>query len=291
MGEDNPAILGYDKGISRFLIEGSMHTHFPASKQLGFTLVELSIVLVILGLLVGGVLTGQSLIRAAELRTVATEYSKYQTALNTFKDKYFSMPGDMNNAVSYWTQAANCPGTASQGSTTTATCNGNGDGLLTYNSGSNEHFRFWQHLANAGLIEGTFSGVTGTDSYQWYAVRTNSPVSKVQNGSYWAVANVANNSSGQWDPSVLFSASLGNIMALGTPNGTAYPWVSSPILKPEEAYNIDMKMDDGKPLRGKMMASATTACSGVSNGSGSTGTDYALSTTTKACMIYFPQAF
>ena len=67
-----------------------------------FSLVELSIVLVILGLLVGGILTGQSLIRAAELRSVTTEFSQYQTAVMTFRDKYFAIPGDMKNARDFW---------------------------------------------------------------------------------------------------------------------------------------------------------------------------------------------
>ena len=66
-----------------------------------FSLVELSIVLVILGLLVGGVLSGQSLIRAAELRSVTTEYSRYTTAISSFRDKYFALPGDMSNATSF----------------------------------------------------------------------------------------------------------------------------------------------------------------------------------------------
>lgn len=58
-----------------------------------FSLVELSIVLVILGLLTGGILAGQSLIRAAELRAVSTEYSRYITATQSFRDKYFAVPG------------------------------------------------------------------------------------------------------------------------------------------------------------------------------------------------------
>ena len=71
-------------------------------KRSAFSLVELSIVLVILGLLTGGILSGQSLIRAAELRSVTTEYSRYTAATYSFRDKYFALPGDMSNAESFW---------------------------------------------------------------------------------------------------------------------------------------------------------------------------------------------
>ncbi len=62
---------------------------FPAKRScsLGFSLVELAIVLVILGLLAGGVLSGQSLIRAAELRSVIAEYQRYYTAVKIFNDE------------------------------------------------------------------------------------------------------------------------------------------------------------------------------------------------------------
>jgi len=71
----------------------------------GFSLVELSIVLVILGLLTGGILGGQALIRAAELRAVTTEYDRWVTATRTFQDKYFALPGDMTNATAFWGSA------------------------------------------------------------------------------------------------------------------------------------------------------------------------------------------
>lgn len=67
-----------------------------------FSLVELSIVLVILGLLVGGILAGQSLIKASELRKIGADFTRYESAINAFRDKYFFYPGDLPNATQLW---------------------------------------------------------------------------------------------------------------------------------------------------------------------------------------------
>ena len=66
-----------------------------------FTLIEISIVLVIIGLIVGGVLVGRDLIRSAELQTIITDKNKYITAVNTFRTKYNELPGDMKTATTY----------------------------------------------------------------------------------------------------------------------------------------------------------------------------------------------
>jgi prepilin-type N-terminal cleavage/methylation domain-containing protein len=138
-----------------------------------FSLVELSIVLVILGLLTGGVLAGQSLIRAAELRSVNNEATKYISAVHTFRDKYFALPGDMANATRFWGAAHATPATCRNTvSTSAATCDGNGDGRVLQTGTSMEQMRFWQHLANAGLLEGSYDGVS------------NFPVSRFPD-SYW----------------------------------------------------------------------------------------------------------
>ena len=69
----------------------------PGRAERGFTLIELSIVLVIIGLIVGGVLVGQDLIRAAAVRAQVSQIEKYNTAVNTFRDKYGALPGDIQD--------------------------------------------------------------------------------------------------------------------------------------------------------------------------------------------------
>ena len=72
----------------------------PASK--GFSLVEMAIVIDIIGLLVGGVLAGQNLMRAAEIRSIIEEEQRILGAVQAFQDKYAALPGDMSNATSVW---------------------------------------------------------------------------------------------------------------------------------------------------------------------------------------------
>jgi prepilin-type N-terminal cleavage/methylation domain-containing protein len=69
------------------------------SRRGGFTLIEMSIVLVIIGLIVGGVLVGQDLIRAAHVCAEITQIEKFNTAVNTFYGKYQALPGDMNQST------------------------------------------------------------------------------------------------------------------------------------------------------------------------------------------------
>ena len=157
----------------------------------GFTLLELSIVLVIIGLLIGGIFVGQSLIHTAQLNAVVSEFNRYQTAVQNFKQQYQALPGDMNNATSFWGIAGGSTGNDTTcmwtTSTTPATCNGNNDGVIdTAISGDNydESLRFWQHLANAKMIEGftSYSGPTANA-----VIGTNLPASKYGNSVGWFV--------------------------------------------------------------------------------------------------------
>lgn len=221
-----------------------------------FSLVELSIVLVILGLLTGGILAGQSLIRAAELRAVGTEYDRYLAASHTFRDKYMAIPGDMPNATRFWGDNNSLCADAAIPNGTPGTCNGNGNGLLAGASGASatgEMFAYWQHLALAGLIEGSYSGAAGTGSAVHCLVGVNCPASRISStgwGVYsWGIQSAS---------AELFDGSYGLNLAFGKENPSNRP--IDAVLKPEELWNIDIKLDDGKPATGRVSPRARVGC-------------------------------
>ncbi len=261
----------------------------------GFSLVELSIVLVILGLLVGGVLTGQSLIRAAELRSVATEYQKYTAAVHTFRDKYFALPGDMSNATAFWGAAHATPATClTTVGTGTQTCDGNGDGHFYSAALPSQHgevFAFWKHLANAGLIEGSFSGMSGPDSNNDGLLGTNVPRSKLSQAGWAVTVYAMHNFVGS---AFLFAYDYGNGFSFGKDN--AQFSAENIAISADEAWNIDTKLDDGKPGTGKIIASTWGMCTNAAGNGGATLSDrinaaYRLSDTGERCALYFTKLF
>lgn len=250
----------------------------------GFSLLELSIVLVIIGLLTSGVMVGQDLVRQAELRSVTSDLQKHLTAINAFKSKYNALPGDMRNAQAYWGVAhatpANCITTVSTG---TLTCNGDGDGLIeTGAAGSNEIFRFWQHLANAGLIEGSYTGVAGSGGGSEAIIGQNCPSSKV-NAAGWATHNWGTQSG-----SSAFDGLYNNYLIIGLTTLTNLP--GSSAFTPAEMFSIDAKMDDGKPGMGKIVPRSWSGCS-AATASNQISVDYALSNSSLQCAIIYRQAY
>ena len=246
-----------------------------ASGKQAFSLVELSIVLVILGLLVGGVLSGQSLIRAAELRSVSTEYQRYTTAIGTFRDKYFALPGDMSNASSFWSTAGD----------------GNGNGLVetTGVAGTNEISTFWIHLANAALVEGSYTNVANTTM----TAGTNNPRAKVSNAGW----NVGSLGTVAVTSTTYFDGTYGNVYYFGGGTNAAAP---TGLLRPEEAWNIDTKLDDGRPAGGAVVSlesqglAAGTACSSLTADNAVTlaASVYSLANTSPtACSLIFKTGY
>lgn len=125
-------------------------------RQQGFTLVEIAVVLVIIGLLLGGVLKGQELITQAKIKNVANDFNGLTAAIYSYQDRYRALPGDDKNAASRWAstgiKAGNGNGLVG-GSTGSDSSGGSTESYSTTTTGA-ETRQFWQHLRNAGFIAG-----------------------------------------------------------------------------------------------------------------------------------------
>ncbi len=250
----------------------------------GFSLIELSIVLVILGLLTGGILAGQSLIRAAELRSVTTQADRYLTVVYSFRDKYLALPGDMANATQFWGTAhatdATCYTTDSRTlSDPKRTCNGNGSGVIRESgSQSYEAFRFWQHLANAGLIEGSYSGITDTGNSLDATPGFNVPAGRI-GVSGFSIYYQYDLTGANFFNTLPFLRHL--IFFGGERAGNTF----APILTPAEAWNLDTKIDDGNPATGRIVnhVASSTVTPNCTTGDVEATAAYSLTRSDKLC--------
>ena len=128
-------------------------------QQFGFTLVEIAIVLVIIGLLLGGVLKGQELINSAKVKNFANDFRNIPLYIYGYQDKFKALPGDDVNVTSHVTGATVA--------TTPAGSQGNGviDGYWNTTTLTDESALFWQHIRLSGLATG--STVVANDNTYW----------------------------------------------------------------------------------------------------------------------------
>ncbi len=230
----------------------------------GFTLVELSVVLVIIGLLVGGILVGRDLIRTSEIRAQITQIEEIKTAANTFKLKYNELPGDISstNASSFGFAARN--GTRGWG---------DGNGILEgygtvpgLRTATGELCLFWVDLSAANLIKGNYKGGSETSvgnvpctTFQFvtaYGDAINSYFPKAKLGANYIYTWSGGVSPSPPNPNTAMDGN--NYIEITAVSSVSGGWANNnPGLSVMDAFNIDTKIDDGLPNTGSALAAGT----------------------------------
>jgi prepilin-type N-terminal cleavage/methylation domain-containing protein len=203
-------------------------------QQRGFTLVEIAIVLVIIGLLLGGVLKGQEMITSAKVRNLADQGSAIKTAFFAFQDRYRAVPGDYSVAS---TNINGVAGGAGGG-------NGDGNGLVNTN---NDRGLFWLHLAASGFLTGNFDG-------QAQANNLNCPPDRCLTNSYGAP--------------MMFSFGQ---FADGS-NRNAHELMTGRSIPVDVLAELDRKIDDGIPRAGTFQTDQRINATTCRNGNNATST-------------------
>lgn len=201
--------------------------------QNGFTLIELSIVLVLIGLIIGGVLKGQELISSTRLKMTVSQWDAVKAAVNSFQDKYVAIPGDYDQASSY------IDGDLDDG-------DGNGivgtqitdDGIADGLSGTpNEHEAAWSHLEASGFL----AAIDGTN---------NVLPAKTPGASFHILYGTFGTGTGGEERTAHWLRLQSGADAATAP--TADP------LSPKEAAEIDRKYDDGSFVAGSIHADSAS---------------------------------
>ena len=207
---------------------------YPPHSHEGFTLIEIAIVIIIIGLILGGVLKGQELIRTARTHNVADQGSATKAAILGFSDRFRALPGDYDKA------SDTIPGVESGQ-------NGDGNNRVGYDDSKSpnkpdgpnrlkEAGLVWLHLAQSGFISGSFNGapLSPEDETQWRC-RAETCMQNAFNGSLLFL--YANEQTGvSWPSDMLKSNQL---------------WTGR-NLPVELLFELDRKLDDGKPSTGNI---------------------------------------
>lgn len=267
------------------------------TNQSGFTLVELAIALMIIGLLIGGVLKGIELVENARVTQVMRNVKAYETAMTSFQSIYSALPGDINRPGD---RIPNCTADPCQVS-------GNGNGIINdaaitaapaginttmavpavpskpSGTTAGETYNFWLHLAATNLVSGvdpTGSEATAmiTDPVQWGKSFPASPVI----GAGFLVQNVRGAGSGAggtlsapYNTNARFQGHYAILRGANVGDG---------VLTGNQALQIDTKFDDGLPGSGDIIVAAGTG--GATNADCVTGSIYQVNSDVKACVLF-----
>lgn len=235
--------------------------------QQGFTLIEMSIVLVIIGLIVGGIIKGQEVVANGRLKTQVAQIDAVKSAVYSFQDKFSFLPGDFKAST---VLGAGIPDGDENGyvTTTSSTSAIADDGIA-----ATEMSTAWAQLQAAGLLQGVSPTSSGSTTFLYPA--------KIPADFLWY---------GYFSSGPTGSVTTTNqvrIQANGDLTNKATPSLRTP-----DAQSIDTKYDDGLPYQGSIMVSAnqttnctTAAASSATYSVGSVGTSSSVST--KFCIMFW----
>ena len=249
----------------------------PMRTRSAFTLVELSIVLVILGLLVGGVLAGQGLLKAAALRATAQQFTDIQRQFTQFQDKFSGIPGDFNMASQYFTGVANGNG---NGWVETASATGYGVNSPDQGAYDGERAQFFVHISKAGLSPEQYDG-SNVPGRGLPAVKI-APTDAIFATGPWDTTGGGNFGIDTWMRSHLYVAMMACNPSQLTPGNSLHN--DCGIFSPDEAASIDSKIDDGFPFTGKVIGHYYEGPGTVNCFSGQ---NYNLASSNKTCNLAF----
>lgn len=260
------------------------------TKKKAFSLIELAIVLIIIGLLIAGVTGGSALIKNAQLRSVMTEARGYQTAVNGFFERFQALPGDFNKSLGVMEPSE---------TTTHGTLNGQIEHYAAHATSSTEIGRMegnmaLQHLQNSGFLNGITvdpasgsSAASGVSTFVALTPGDNIPASKISNGG-WVFDYTGINAQN-------VVTLTGAVLAFtGTATVNAQNVAVTGVLVPNDALSIDTKIDDGNANSGEVRSAGGVYASGVSDDAGLVDcnttddpADYVTATTTAVCALSF----
>lgn len=205
-------------------------------KIAGFSLVELSIVIIIIGLLFVGITGGSKLIEQAKLKTVINDLNKIDRIFRVFYTAYNELPGDFEGASNLWS----C-----------SNCNGNGDGVIGFTGvfpyTNSEHVKIWKHLEYAELLDQSVTGVMNSSGA--YFSNQNAYQFKYNSNAIAVVQDATDAWTKGWMNNYDYRGK--NVIHI-TPVDFGYIGASTALFTPKDLYSIDSKIDDGKPRKGKI---------------------------------------